>query len=107
MLGKIIEIRDEKVRVKMSIDIKLQPSLSNLHVVFEEEGKKIVGEITSINEEYLDIVIIGEIVGNRYLPGVQKKPSFKAEVRIINMDELILILGPSTPSPTTFYLGES
>ena len=50
MLGKIIEIRDEKVRVKMSIDIKLQPSLSNLHVVFEEEGKKIVGEITSINE---------------------------------------------------------
>ena len=107
MLGKIIEIRDEKVRVKMSIDIKLQPSLSNLHVVFEEEGKKIVGEITSINEEYLDIVIIGEIVGNRYLPGVQNKPSFKAEVRIINMDELILILGPSTPSPTTFYLGES
>ena len=107
MLGKIIEIRDEKVKVKMSIDINLQPSLSNLHVVFEEDGKKVVGEITTIDEEYLTIVIIGEIIAGRYFPGVQKKPSFKAGVRIINMEELSLILGPSTPSTGTFYLGES
>ena len=107
MLGKIIEIKDEKVKVKMDIDIKVQPSLSNLHVVFEEEGKKVVGEITSIDETYLYIAIIGEIIDNRYLPGVQKKPSFKATVRIISMDELVLILGPSTPSNGTFYLGES
>lgn len=107
MLGKIVEIKDEKVKVKMDIDIKVQPSLSNLHVVFEEEGKKVVGEITSIDETYLYIAIIGEIIDNRYLPGVQKKPSFKAAVRIISMDELVLILGPSTSSNDTFYLGES
>ena len=106
MLGKIVEIKDEKVKVKMDIDIKVQPSLSNLHVVFEEEGKKVVGEITSIDETYLYIAIIGEIINNRYLPGVQKKPSFKAAVRIISMDELVLILGPSTQINDTFYLGE-
>ena len=107
MLGKIIEVRDELVRVKMNIDIKMQPSLSNLHVIFEEDNKKVVGEITSINEEILDINIIGEIIDGRYLPGVQKKPSFKAKVRIIGLDELTLILGPSQKSDDTFYLGES
>ena len=107
MLGKIVEIKDEKVKIKMSIDIKVQPSLSNLHVIFEENGQKVVGEITGIDEEYLMIAIIGEIIDNRYYPGVSKKPSFKADVRIINMDELVLILGPSTPSPSTFYLGQS
>lgn len=107
MLGKIVEINEYNIKVKMAIDIKLQPSLSNLHVVFEEENKKIVGEIESIDEEFLNITLIGEIVGNLYLPGVTKKPSFKATVRIINMDELTLILGPSTQTPGTFYLGES
>ncbi|NLY21522.1 MAG: DUF87 domain-containing protein, partial [Tissierellia bacterium] len=107
MLGKIVEIFEDKVKIKMSIDIKLQPSLSNLHVVFEEDGKKVVGEIDAIDEEYLNIIIIGEIIANMYFPGVTKKPSFKADVRVINMDELVLILGPSTPSNGTFYLGES
>ena len=107
MLGKIVEVRDELVRVKMSIDIKMQPSLSNLHVICEEDNKKIVGEIISIDEEYLDVNIIGEIIDGRYLPGVQKKPSFKAKVRIIGLDELTLILGPSQRSNDTFYLGES
>lgn len=107
MLGKIVEIKDEIVKVKMSIDIKVQPSLSNLHVIFEENGQKVVGEIIHINEEYLMISIIGEIVNDKYYPGVSKKPSFKADVRIIGMEELVLILGPSNPSPNTFYLGQS
>ena len=107
MLGKIVEIKAEVVKVKMSIDIKLQPSLSNLHVIFEEDNKKIVGEIVSIDEVYLYINIIGEITDGRYLPGVRQKPSFKANVRIINVEELTAILGPNKPSDDTFYLGES
>lgn len=107
MLGKIIEIKAELVKVKMSIDIKLQPSLSNLHVVFEEEQKKVVGEIVSIDEEYLYINIIGEIVEGKYVPGVRQKPSFKAGVRIVNVEELTAILGPNNQSDDTFYLGNS
>ena len=107
MLGKIVEINAEHVKIKMTIDIKVQPSLSNLHVVFEDDGKKIIGEIEAITEEYLDIVIIGEIIANMYFPGVTKKPSFKSMVRIINMDELVLLLGSNVPSAGTFYLGES
>ena len=107
MLGKIVEIRDDIVKVKMTIDIKLQPSLSNLHVIFEEDQKRIVGEINSISEEFLYVNIVGEIIDNNYLPGVQQKPSFKAKVRIVNVDELSLILGPNAESADTFHLGTS
>ena len=108
MLGKIIEIIDNRVRVKMNIDIDVQPSLANLHVVFEDDDKKIVGEINSITKEYLDIVIIGEILdNNRFLPGVTRKPSFKSNIRIINMDELGLLFGSSNKTQGYFLLGES
>ncbi len=107
MLGKIVEIKDELVKVKMTIDIKLQPSLSNLHVIFEEDAKRIVGQINSIDEAFLSINIVGEIIDNEYLPGVQQKPSFKAKVRIVNVDELALILGPNNESDNTFHLGTS
>ena len=107
MLGKIVEIRDDQVKIKMTIDIKLQPSLSNLHVVFEEDTKRIIGEIISIDEQYLYVNIVGEIVDNKYLPGVEQKPSFKAKVRIVNVEELTMILGPNAGSDDSFFLGTS
>ena len=107
MLGKIVEVSADKVKLKMEIDIKVQPSLSSLHVVFDDDGRKIIGEIDSIDENYLNIIIIGEIINNRYFPGVMKKPSFKATTRIITMDELVLIFGPSNPNQNTFFLGQS
>ena len=107
MLGKITEIVDDIVKVKMTIDIKMQPSLSNLHVIFEEDNKKVVGEIIKIDEEYLTINIIGEIIDGKYNAGVFQKPSFKANVRIINMEELGIIFGSAAGTGATFYLGES
>ena len=107
MLGKIIEIRDEKVKVKMSIDINLQPSLSNLHVVFEEDGKKVVGEITDMNKQEAKVMLLGEIVDNKFLPGIDKKPSFKSVVRIITIEELALVLGSQEEQKDTMYFGES
>lgn len=107
MLGNIVEISADKVKLKMDIDIKIQPSLSGLHVIFSDDDMKIVGEIASIDEKYMTIVIIGEIINNRYFPGVTKKPSFKSSVRIINLDELTLIFGPSNASGDTFFLGHS
>ncbi len=107
MLGKITEIIGDRIRIKPAIDIKVQPSLSNLHVIFEDDNRKVVGEISDISEDYMDIIVIGEIVANIYFPGVTKKPSFKTQPRIINMDELVLILGPNIKSFDTFYLGES
>ena len=36
MLGKIEEIIDNSVTIKLDIDITKQPNLVNLHVIFED-----------------------------------------------------------------------
>lgn len=93
MIGKIIDICDNIVIVKLAIDISNQTNLVNIHVVFEDNNQKIVGEIRSISLDQVKIAIVGEIKDNKFIPGFSKKPSFKSMVRIIVMDELELILG--------------
>ena len=45
MLGNIISIIDNTVLVKLTIDMASQVNLVNIHVVFEDDNSKIVGEI--------------------------------------------------------------
>ena len=80
----------------------------NVHVVFDDGTKKIVGEILKATTTELNIAVVGEIVNNVFIPGVSSKPSFASQVRIVNKDELALILGPSSISDSNhLYLGKS
>ena len=47
MIGKIIEINNNTAIIELTIDITKQPNLVGLHIVFEDNQKKIVGEIKS------------------------------------------------------------
>ncbi len=108
MIGKIFSIEENYVMVNLSIDISSQTNLINVHVVFEDGDKKIVGEILNINSNVAKIGIVGEIVDNRFVPGINKKPAFKSKVRIIVMDELYLVLGnQKVVDNTQVYLGLS
>lgn len=51
MLGNILEIGDNSVVVELAIDINEQPNLVNLHVVFEDNNKRVVGEIV-VHRDY-------------------------------------------------------
>ncbi len=104
MLGNILEINDNSVTVELAIDINEQPNLVNLHVVFEYEDKKIVGEIVKITQTILVANIMGELSGDSFIPGVSAKPSFKSSVRLVRVEELELILGrQETTSGVTFF----
>lgn len=108
MLGNIIDIENNIVTIKLAIDITTQTNLINVHVVFEDDSQKIVGEIVNIGIDTAKISIVGEIVDNRFLPGFTKKPSFKSSTRIITMDELALILGDQQiQNNDQIYLGKS
>ena len=96
MLGKIQEIINNTVLIKLSIDINNQPNLINLHVIFEDGTQKIVGEIVNIGQEILKANIVGEIKDNSFAPGSSSKPSFKSIVRLVNAQELALLLGDQT-----------
>ncbi|MBR4618231.1 MAG: DUF87 domain-containing protein [Bacilli bacterium] len=93
MLGSILEINDNSVTIKLSININTQPNLVNLHVIFEDENKKIVGEVAKVTQTEMIANIVGEIENNKFISGATSKPSFKSQIRMINLDELQLIFG--------------
>lgn len=108
MIGKIYSIKENKVLVNLAIDISSQENLINVHVIFENGDKKIVGEIQKIDTNTAEIGIVGEIVDDKFIPGLNKKPAFKSKIRIINLDELYLILGNQKVSDNSrVYLGLS
>ena len=51
MLGKILTISKNTATLAINKEAGAINDLINLHVVFEDQDKKILGEIDSINEE--------------------------------------------------------
>ena len=99
MLGKIDEILDNQVKVKLDIDITEQPNLVGLHVVFDDgTDRKKVAEIVNADKVYLYANLVGEINGDNFIPGGNVKPAFKSKVRLVEMSELELIFGKQETS---------
>ncbi len=107
MLGNILEINNNNVLVKFAIDINEQANLVNLHVVFEDGTKKIVGEIVKVSQTTFTANIVGELSNDFFTPGSSSKPSFKSTVRIVQLNELEKILGTQTPTIEDTYFGVS
>ncbi len=107
MIGKIIEILNNKIKIELFIDITKQENLAGLHLVFEDGSKKIIGEIETITKNYMTANIIGELENARFIPGASIKPSFKSNIRIINITELEQILGKQKLTENEINLGVS
>ena len=91
MLGKILSIIGDTIRVSLSVNVYELDNLIGKNVIFEEDGVKIVGEIMEGDSTYLDINLVGEIRDNKFIYGSGTKPSFKTLCRIITTDELDVI----------------
>ena len=88
MLGRIQEIIDNSVTIKLDIDITKQPNLVNLHVVFEDgSDRKVVAEVANTNQTTMVANILGEINGDSFVAGGSIKPSFKSTIRLIKAEE--------------------
>ena len=103
MFEKIIYIDNNTAHVKIAGD--LTSNIMNLHVVFEDQSRKILGEIQDINGDLATISFLGEFEGEHFLGGVIRKPSLESKIRVITKEELELIIGKNAPG--TLYLGKS
>ncbi len=92
MFGNIIDIKDNIVTLE-NLKKEAETNLLNIHVIFGENDRSVVGEIIAINTEIIKIMLLGEIRNNNFTPGVIKKPSFKTPARLIYKSELELFLG--------------
>lgn len=93
MFDRILTINKNSASVKLGGDRSAIKDLINLHVVFEDNDKKILGEIDSISEETVNISFLGELTSNNFIGGLIRKPSMDCKVRIINNDELKILTG--------------
>jgi len=91
MFKEIVAISKNYAIVK--IDSVINDDLLNLNVVFEEQNKKILGEIEEIIGDEAKINFLGEFHDNRFYDGIIRKPSTKANIRIINANELAELTG--------------
>ena len=107
MFGRITEIIDNYVYVENSAH-ELRSNILNIHVIFEETNRKVVGEVLSVNKDTIKIFLVGEIRDNMFYPGIMRKPSFQCIPRIVYKQELELLLGKQDVFDKSYvYLGKS
>ena len=108
MLGKIISIEDNTVKLKLAINLEETRSIMNMYVLIEDSEKKLIGEITDIKDGLAIINLLGEFSGDKFLFGVSKKPSFGATTKLLSPDNMKYVIGmPHYDDKKDLYLGKS
>ena len=105
MFGNIIYISNNEAHVARSKENNMTTNVMNMHVIFEDEKKKILGEVEDVSDDIIKIRFLGEIVGNKFVGGVIRKPTFNSTLRLINRDEVGMLVGED--NDTSFVLGGS
>ncbi len=96
MFGNIVYMSNSVAHISMA-GLKVSSNLMNMHVIFEDHNKKILGEIEDVSPELLKVHFLGEIVGDRFLGGVIRKPNLDSQIRLITSEEMKLLTGVAGP----------
>ena len=105
MFGKILNITDKTIEIEINTNIDVIPNLMNLHVVFESENTKLLGEVRNVLEGRIHVDLKGQFIGDKFIQGTIKKPSLNSTIRLINDEELNVILG--SDNINNIYIGKS
>lgn len=93
MFDKIIYISDHSANIKLKEDAEVAINLMNLHLIFEDSNKTILGEVDDLTDGVVKARFLGEIVNGKLIGGVLRKPSLDAKIRVIKQEEIPLITG--------------
>ena len=107
MFGSILKIYDDHVVIENKSNV-IDTNYLNLHVIFSDNDKKVVGEIINIERDIIDILLIGIINDNVFTSGLVRKPNLSGGCRVIYKSELELLLGnQDLDNVDSFYIGKS
>ena len=104
MFGKILNIENNIITIE-NVNRSSLSHLMNCHVIFEEAGRKVVGEVILTSDEFIKVMLVGEIKNNIFSSGVIRNPSSNSLIRVINVGELQLMIG--TTNERSVLLGTS
>jgi len=108
MIGNIVGIDGNKVLIKLAVKVEEVQSLINLYVIMEDPSQKTVGEITDIKSDVAHVHLVGEIIDGHFVPGITRKPSFGASIKLISPNKINFILGVENYQDNQdLYIGKS
>ena len=105
MLGKVVYISDNEVHIRLNEGTNIVTNLINIHVILEDEQKRVLGEIVDVSENLIKVGLLGEYAGDTFYSGVIRKPTLNSKIRIISNEELSVITGRNDNN--SFLLGMS
>ncbi len=105
MFDRITYISNDGCTVKLKDGENTTQNLMNMHLIFEDATKKVLGEVDDLDGDTLKAHFLGEIEGNRLIGGTIRKPTTDATIRVIDRSEIPLITG--TDAEGWMKLGES
>ena len=100
MFGNILAINKNYAIVSLLVDAVNLGDILNLHVVFIDNDKKILGEVEDIEGNSVKVNFLGELTKTSFLGGLIKKPSLNSSVRVINEEELKILVSSSKKALT-------
>lgn len=107
MFGNILDISENTITVE-NLSKTIETNLLNMHVVFPEGNRKIIGEIIHVTKEVFTILLLGEIRDTFFQSGILKVPSMKTSCRVIYKSELELLIGSQDyAAKNTLLIGSS
>ena len=93
MFGKIVYISDSVAHISIPDGTPVAMDLMNMHVVFEDDERKVLGEVVDVSDSIIKVNFLGVIDDGKFIGGVLRKPTLEANIRIVTEDELNLITG--------------
>ena len=93
MFDKIVYISDHSADIKLKEGQEIAINLMNLHLIFEDKDKTILGEVDDLKDGIVKARFLGEIVNGKLIGGVLRKPSLDAKIRVIEQSEIPLVVG--------------
>ena len=93
MFERITYISNTGCTIKLDDNANITTDLMNMHLIFEDSSKKILGEVIDVDDKIVKANFLGEISGDKLIGGNIRKPSLDAKVRIIDPSEIPLVMG--------------
>ena len=93
MFDKIVYISDHSANIRLKDADHLAVNLMNLHLIFEDKDKKVLGEVDDLDKDIVRARFLGEIVNGKLIGGTIRKPSLDASIRVIDQSEIPMIVG--------------
>ena len=91
MFKEIVSISKNYAMVR--IEGNTEDDLLNMNLIFEDSGKKILGEVDEVDDGKVKVSFLGEFIDGRFYSGIIRKPSLSSSVRMINQEELGELVG--------------